>query len=182
MRAPVRVLLLLKTCICSGLFLFISLSNVHAQQAIPTPIEAPTLINGKSNGALMTPENTALAAAVADGLTTSLALSSGAVESNSVISTSPLGLIALTGLKIGLIKYSENFTESEKRLTLKSTSAIWGGAAVNNIAVYLAAPPPVPIIAGLLMGIATWMNMSNNYEVADTLLASSQISKLKPTN
>lgn len=182
MEVTARVLLSSKTFFCSCFLLFISLSNGHAQQETLASIEAPTLISGKSNGGLLTPENTALAAAVADGLTTSLALSAGAVESNTAISTSPMGLIALTGLKIGLIKYSENFSEPEKRLTLKSTSAIWGGATVNNIAVYLAAPPPLPIIAGLLMGIATWITMSNHYEEADTLLAASQISNLKPTD
>jgi hypothetical protein len=185
-------LVLAKTSTLFFYFIFIYSPNALAQQStqesirneeISSSTTAPILVSRKSNDSLtLTPENTALAAAIADGLTTSIALSSGAVEYNSAVPTSPLGLVAFTGLKIGLIKYSENFNEPEKRLTLKSTSAIWGGAAVNNIAVYLAAPPPLPIIAGLLMGIATWINMSNNYEEADTLLAASQISKLKPTN
>ena len=185
-------LVLVKTFTLFFYFIFIYSPNALAQQStqesirneeISSSITAPVLVSRKSNdSSTFTPENTAMAAAIADGLTTSIALSSGAVEYNSAIPTSPLGLVALTGLKIGLIKYSESFTEPEKRLTIKSTSAIWGGAAVNNIAVYLAAPPPVPIIAGLLMGIATWINMSNNYEEADTLLAASQISKLKPTD
>lgn len=185
-------LVLAKISILFFYFIFIYSPNALAQQSaqesirneeISSSTTAPILVSRKSNDSLtLTPENTALAAAIADGLTTSMALSSGAVEYNSAVPTSPLGLVAFTGLKIGLIKYSENFNEPEKRLTLKSTSAIWGGAAVNNIAVYLAAPPPLPIIAGLLMGIATWINMSNNYEEADTLLAASQISKLKQTN
>jgi hypothetical protein len=176
------------TLFCYFLFTYSpnGLAQQLTQESIPneeisSSITAPVLASRKSNdSSTLTPKNTAIAAAIADGLTTSLALSSGAIEYNSAIPTSPLGLVALTGLKIGLIKYSESFTEPEKRLTLKSTAAIWGGAAVNNIAVYLAAPPPVPIIAGLLMGITTWINMSNNYKEADTLLAESQITKLKP--
>lgn len=119
----------------------------------------------------ITPENSAITAAIADGVTTNLALSAGAVEANPLIFTSPLGLVALTGMKIGLVKYAETLPESEKRLTLKSTSALWGGAAVNNLMVLFAAPPPVAIIAGLVMGIATWMNMGSRYEKEDQLLA-----------
>jgi hypothetical protein len=119
---------------------------------------------------LATPESKAIAAAIADGVTTNLALSVGAVETNPLILTSPLGLVALTGMKIGLVKFAATLPESEKRFTLKSSSAIWGGAAVNNLIVLLA-PPPFPIIAGLIMGIATWMNMGSRYEKEDQLLA-----------
>jgi hypothetical protein len=52
-----------------------------------------------------------------------------------------------------------------------------GGAAVNNIAVYFAAPPPFPIIAGLIMGFATWNSMSKNYETTDKILAASLAKK-----
>ena len=162
-------------------------SSGRAQELATEPIvsESPQTVvatleetkNHQSEFSL-TPENGAIAAAVADGLTTNLALSAGAVESNPTISASPIGLIALTGIKIGLVKYSETLSEPEKRLTLKSTSAIWGGAAINNIAVYLAAPPHVPLIAGLFMGIATWINMGNKYEQADVTLAARQIKLL----
>ncbi len=113
----------------------------------------------------------AVAAAVADGVTTGLALSAGAVELNPLISTSPIGLVLMTGMKIGLAKYAETLPEEDKRTTLKSTSALWGGAAVNNLMVLFAAPPPLPIIAGLIMGFATWNHMANQYEEQDQLAA-----------
>ena len=123
---------------------------------------------------LLTPDNSAIAAAVADGLTTNLGLSVGAVETNPAISTSPIGLIALTGIKIGLVKYSDNLPVPEKRFVLKSASSIWSGAAINNIGVYLAAPPPMPVIMGLIMGVVAWMNMETKYQTEDILIAARQ--------
>jgi len=123
---------------------------------------------------LLTPENSAIAAAVADGLTTNLGLSAGAVETNTAISTSPIGLIALTGIKIGLVKYSDNLPVPEKRFVLKSASSIWSGAAINNIGVYLAAPPPIPVIMGLIMGVVAWINMESKYQTEDILIAERQ--------
>lgn len=110
-------------------------------------------------------------AAVADGVTTGMALSAGAIESNPLIATSPVGLIAVTGLKLGLVNYADTLPEQEKRFALKSTSAVWGGAAVNNIMVFLAAPPPVPILAGLVTGIMAWQHLENKYEKEDIRLA-----------
>ena len=140
------------------------------QQAIASL--APHLkISAQPSEPFNAPENDAIAAAIADGVTTNLALSVGAVETNPLILTSPLGLVALTGMKIGLVKYATTLPEPEKRLALKSSSALWGGAAVNNLMVLFAAPPPFPIIAGLIMGIATWMNMGSRYEKEDQLIA-----------
>lgn len=140
------------------------------QQVMEAP--APQLdLSGPPSEPSITPESSAIAAAIADGVTTNLALSVGAVEANPLIYTSPMGLVALTGMKIGLVKYAETLPESEKRLTLKSSSALWGGAAVNNLMVLFAAPPPFPVIAGVIMGIATWMNMGRRYENEDQVLA-----------
>lgn len=118
------------------------------------------------------PEKNAIAAAVADGVTTGLALSAGAVEMNPIIAPTPLGLVAMTGMKIGLVKYAETLPQDEKRLAIKSSSAAWGGAAVNNLMVLMAAPPPVPLIAGLIMGFITWKHMGDQYEKDDQLIAS----------
>jgi hypothetical protein len=127
------------------------------------------------SAALMTPEHSAMTAAVADGLTTNLALSAGAIESNPMISTSPIGLMALTGMKIGLVKYAGTLSEPDKRLALKSSSALWGGASINNMAVYLSASPLTSIVAGILMGIATWVHIQNKFDQEDKLLAARQI-------
>lgn len=112
---------------------------------------------------------TAIAAAVADGVTTTLALSAGAIEMNPLVTPTPMGLLALTGGKILLVKYAERLPEQEKRLVLKSSSALWGGAAVNNLMVLVAAPPPFPVIAGIIMGFITWSRMQGDYETQDRL-------------
>lgn len=116
-------------------------------------------------------DNTAIRAAVADGITTGLALSSGALETNPLISTTPLGLLALTGAKIALVKYAETLPEQEKRMVVKLSSSLWGGAAVNNLLVLLAAPTPLSVLAGLLMGFYTWRQTGEAYEAADRAIA-----------
>jgi hypothetical protein len=115
--------------------------------------------------------NVAVAAAVADGVTTAFALSSGAMETNPLIATSPLGLIAITGAKILLAKYAETLPEQQKRLVIKTTTAVWSGAAINNIMVLLSAPPPFPIIAGIVMGFTAWKYTGKKYEQEDVLTA-----------
>lgn len=134
--------------------------------------EDETQPNGKTH---------AMAAAVADGVTTGMALSAGALETNPLIATSPVGLVAVTGLKIGLVNLADSLPQQEKRLTLKSTSAVWGGAAVNNILVFLAAPAPFPILAGFVAGIMTWNHLTNQYEKDDIRLAAqnSKIAKIR---
>lgn len=116
--------------------------------------------------------DSAITAAVADGVTTGMALSLGsAVELNPLISTSPLGLVAMTGMKIGLVKFAETLPEEDKRVAMKTSSAVWGGAAMNNLLVLLAAPGPLSVLVGLVTGIATWMHMENQYQEQDRLAA-----------
>lgn len=126
----------------------------------------------------------AMVAAVADGVTTGMALSAGAIESNPLIATSPAGLITLTGLKLGLVNYANTLPEQEKRFAMKSTSAVWGGAAVNNVMIFLAAPPPLAIFAGLITGIVTWTHLENQYEKEDIRLAAknSKLMAIKTTS
>lgn len=115
--------------------------------------------------------NTAYTAAVADGITTGIGLTAGAVEMNPLVSPSPLGVLAMTGLKIGLIKYAETLPEPDKRTALKTGSAIWSGAAMNNLLVLAAAPTPLSILAGVMMGVAAWMHMDSQYQEQDRLAA-----------
>lgn len=163
------------------IFIYTSNGNaqdVTAEQESKETIPAVADMESPPSQSLMTPEDSAMAAAVADGVTTNWALSAGAIESNPLISPSPIGLVMLTGMKIGLVKFSGTLSEPDKRLAIKSTSALWGGAAINNIAVYFSAPPPVSIIAGLLMGVATWLNIGSKYQKEDELLAARQIKSL----
>ena len=119
-------------------------------------------------------DKNAMHAAIADGISTSLALSAGAVEMNPMISTSPIGLIALTGAKIGLVKFAGRLPEPQKRLVVKSASAVWGGAAINNLMVLVSAPSPVAIAAGVVAGVLWWRHSNRVYEQADREIAARQ--------
>ena len=113
----------------------------------------------------------AVKAAIADGVTTGVALAAGAVEMNPLISPSPLGLVALTAAKIGLVRYAADLPEGERRTVMKTTTAAWGGAAVNNLLVLVAAPPPFPLLAGLAMAVIGWRQMARDYEQQDRIAA-----------
>jgi hypothetical protein len=119
-------------------------------------------------------DKNAMHAAVADGVSTSLALSAGAVETNGLIATSPVGLVALTGAKIGLVKFADRLPENEKRLVIKTSSSVWGGAAVNNLLVLMAAPTPIAIAAGVVAGVLWWRHSERVYERADREIAARQ--------
>lgn len=116
-------------------------------------------------------QDSAITAAVADSVTTGLALSAGAVETNALITATPFGLVALAGMKVGIVKYADTLPEQEKRTAFKSASALWGGAAINNIMVFMAAPPPFPIVAGLIAGFVTWAHISEKYRKEDERIA-----------
>lgn len=116
-------------------------------------------------------ENNAIAAALADGVSTQLVLSAGGMEANALAASFPMGLVGLTGAKVMLALYANKLPEHDKRLVIKTTSATWGGAAVNNLLVLMAAPPPVPIVAGILMGVVVWRHTGRAYDERDRLAA-----------
>ncbi len=147
--------------------------------AAPMLPVAPTVGAAVNDGGpIFDPQDSAVAVAVADGVTTGLAVSAGAIETNPLVVTSPVGLLALTGLKIGMVKYADTLPQEEKRTVIKTTSAVWGGAAVNNLLVLMAAPPPFPIAAGLIMGVATWKHMEGQYRKEDEMIAAREAGKL----
>lgn len=116
-------------------------------------------------------DKNAMQAAVADGVTTGLALSAGALEMNPLISTSPAGLLVLTGAKIGLVKYADRLPEDEKRALIKTSGSLWTGAAINNLMVLLSAPPPVAIAAGVMAGVLWWRHSTRVVEGVDREIA-----------
>lgn len=117
------------------------------------------------------PDGNAALAAVADGLTTSLAISAGAVEVNPLLNPSPAGILTVTALKFGLTRYAQTLPEEEKRTVLKSTTSFWGGAAVNNLLVAIAAPTPLAVVAGVVAGVLAWRHMESQYVRQDEMLA-----------
>lgn len=116
-------------------------------------------------------DKNAMHAAMADGITTGLALSAGALEMNPLIPASPAGLIVLTGAKIGLVKLADDLPHDEKRLVIKSSGAVWTGAAVNNLMVLLSTPTPLAIAAGVVAGVLWWRHSARVYERADREIA-----------
>lgn len=150
-----------------GLCVMGTISAAQAGEAILQQEPAPIVEASRP----VDPADMATAAAVADGLTTALALSSGAVEMNPLVATSPVGLVAMTGLKIGLVKYAETLPEEDKRSVMKTTSAIWMGAAVNNLLVIASAATPFAIVAGIAAGYAMWQHLDEQYQEQDAVLA-----------
>jgi hypothetical protein len=117
------------------------------------------------------PDGNATVAAVADGLTTGLALSTGALEANPLLSPSPMGILTITALKVGLSQYAQTLPEEEKRTALKYTTSFWGGAAVNNLLVAIAAPTPLALVAGVVAGVMAWRHMEKQYSRHDEMVA-----------
>jgi hypothetical protein len=158
-------------------------------QVDPTPLKPSNSQQAESDELLLPdtflfdanlPKKQAMTAALADGVTTGLALSMGAVETNPVLGSAPISMIAATGVKFAILKYADSMPLEQKRFTLKASSSVWGGAAINNILVLLAAPPPTALIAGLVMGFLTWKQMDNHFEEEDKIVALQQ-NKLRPT-
>ncbi|BDT58839.1 hypothetical protein MasN3_23330 [Massilia varians] len=139
---------------------------------------APALVGCATGTSSLAPEERlerldqqAMQAAVADGLSTGLALSAGALEMNPLVPTSPAGLIVLTGAKIGLVKYADRLPEDEKRTLIKTSSSLWTGAAVNNLMVLLSAPSPAAIAAGIVAGVLWWQHSVRVHERVDREMA-----------
>lgn len=97
-------------------------------------------------------------AAWADGLSTVLALSQGAVERNPLIGSSPAGLLAVTGVKLGLVEWVDRsgMTAEQRHSMLSALAALWGGASINNLLVLLSAQPAVAVLAGVAGGLWMW--------------------------
>ena len=120
------------------------------------------------------PERKATIAAVADGVSTLGALGSGAVERNAMLPTSPVGIIAVTVAKIGLTEWANQQPEPRRSESMKSMTAVFGGAAVNNLFVLAGAANPVSMVAGLTGGIFFWNNMDQSLKQQALARASQQ--------
>ena len=120
------------------------------------------------------PEKKAALAAVADGASTLSALSSGAVERNALLPTSPVGIIAVTAAKVGLTGWANQQPEPRRSESMKSMTAVFGGAAVNNLFVLAGAANPISWVAGLTAGVFFWNNMEQSLQEQALARASRQ--------
>lgn len=95
-------------------------------------------------------------AAVADAASTWAVLSGGGFELNPLLPTSPAGLLGLTALKLGLARHLDGLPTEEREFGLKASTALWGGAAMNNLLAAASVAPPLGLVAGLTTGAVLW--------------------------
>lgn len=106
----------------------------------------------------LTLKESATSAAVADSVSTYVALSAGAVEANPLVVTSPAGLVALAGLKWGLVEWvgASGMAKHEKAQTLRAVTSLWGGVTVNNLLIAASATGPLAIAGGVVAAVVLW--------------------------
>ncbi|MES2424632.1 MAG: hypothetical protein V4562_09395 [Pseudomonadota bacterium] len=98
----------------------------------------------------------AAASAFADGMSTLGVLAAGGVELNPIMPTSPVGILMMTAAKMGMTQWANSLPEEERKSTLRSMNATFGGAAVNNLLVLATAANPIALVGGLVAGIYFW--------------------------
>lgn len=91
--------------------------------------------------------------AVGDSVSTAVALSSGAVEANPLLGSSPSpgALLAVMGAKLVLIEYAKDNPTS-----LKALSSIFNGITVSNLLVAAGAATGAGLVVGAITGIVLW--------------------------
>jgi hypothetical protein len=94
-------------------------------------------------------------AAVADTITTRIAINNGFHESN------PIGFPAATVAKVLVIVYTKHLEESPKKHLIEDLgSSVWSGAAMNNTLLVLGVPAGASILTGIVTGILLYLNTS----------------------
>lgn len=107
----------------------------------------------------VTAKQAAIGAAVADSVSTHLALQAGAVETNPLVHTSVGGLVLLAGIKLGVLSWvddSASLSAKEKESAHRTMTSLWGGVTANNLLLATAATGPVAIVGGRITGVVLW--------------------------
>lgn len=73
------------------------------------------------------PKEIAQTMAVGDSLSTGLGLAAGAVEANPLVNTTPLGLVALAGMKLFMLNALDRYPEEQRVPLQRKMSSFWGG-------------------------------------------------------
>jgi ABC-type spermidine/putrescine transport system permease subunit II len=125
-----------------------------------------------------TPKATAQAAAVADSVSTYLALAGGATELNPLVNTSPIGLVALVGAKLMLVEYSDKMPPEKRAKAMQIYSTFWGGASASNLMLAASVAPPVALAVGLATAYYLWKHHEEQQAKAQqaTVLAQTEAS------
>lgn len=123
-----------------------------SESLIPEPTQVPLSTELPGISAL----NYARIGAIADSVTTHIALHSGGVEKNALVNTSPAGLVALLAIKLGLLELANRLPENERAVALKASAAVWGGVSVNNLLVAASVGGAAPVLVGVAFGYWMW--------------------------
>lgn len=105
------------------------------------------------SGCSGTLEKRAQEAVIADTATTVVGLNAGLVESNHLINTSPISLLAVTMAKLALVDYVAEDTSEQGKTNLRILTGVWGAASVNNLMAIAGASGPLAIVIGIISGI-----------------------------
>jgi hypothetical protein len=130
---------------------------IPSESVVPEPSEAPLSTELPGISAI----NYARIGAIADSVTTHIALNSGGVEKNALVNTSPAGLVALLALKLGLLELAERLPENERAMAIKTSAAVWGGVSVNNLLVAASVGGAAPVVVGAAFGYWMWEHTSD---------------------
>jgi hypothetical protein len=128
-------------------------------------------------------KGTAQAAAVADSVSTLVGIANGARELNPLVSTSPVGLIALAGVKFYLVHQADSMPKEKRERVLRTYSSFWGGASASNLLIAASVAPPVALAAGLATAYVMWQRSKNakaegtDVEVQPTVLAMANVGR-----
>lgn len=95
-------------------------------------------------------------AGFADAGTTAGALASGAVEANPLLIGSPAGIAGTLALKLGMVAAADRFEPATRATILRSNTALWSGAAFNNLALMAGASGPFAVVVGIGAGVVVW--------------------------
>jgi hypothetical protein len=113
----------------------------------------------------MDAEQTAQAAALADGVSTAAAISMGAVETNPVVLGA--GLLPITALKVAVPYMVRDAEPETRRAVLTTTTGVWGGLAVHNIVTAVMASTPIGAVFGLVAGVMLYQHEAAKFDAEE---------------
>ncbi|MBE7366630.1 hypothetical protein [Ramlibacter pallidus] len=116
---------------------------------------AAALVTACGAASAQSGEEKARNAAIADGLSTLMGLAAGGVEAN------PIGPVLAIGMKAVALRYAETLPDTERPAVYAAATAMWGGAAANNVCVTAAlltggSFAPACLALGAVWAMKTW--------------------------